>query len=619
MEGVLIDYDRGAYVAQIRYEERGAFKEAGWSFDADRKQWITYDPEKAVVFQAFTSPEAHAALELWKRSDNGAVELSRALSVVLDKPIPVPPGLSYDPFQEAGIFYACQRKDTLIADPPGLGKTIQAVGVSNYTPTISSVLVVCPGGLKRNWENEWRKWCVKGLSVERARSITHSETIRDEAGAIVRKEDGKPKRRTWTEHFWPETNVVIVSYDMLPAFESEIRRQTWDMLVCDEAQNLVSEGIIRVRHVFGAGAQNKKKKGADGKVTKTRVPAVAPIQARKRLFLTGTPIMSRPIDIWVLCKACDQQGLGANWMTFVYTYCAASTIFGRLDISGASNLDKLQHSLRKKFMVRRDKKLAMKDMPPKRRQLIELPAEGLAKLVDREVSAMHRVREALRAYEASVTGIALPEPEEWTGLWDVLERRFGTLAHLDYEERARHLSPAEQVAFAEMSTARKELAAAKIPMVVEHLEQLLSSGEKVILFAVHTEVCEAIRKHFPQCAYITGNVNVDKRQAQVDRFQTDPTCNIMIGNLTAAGVGFTMTAACIVVCAELDWVPSVMEQAEDRAWRRGQQRSVLVQHLVVEGSLDAHLVNVLIEKQRIIDSALDAEINTHSIYPLASV
>ena len=66
-----------------------------------------------------------------------------------------------------------------------------------------------------------------------------------------------------------------------------------------------------------------------------------------------------------------------------------------------------------------------------------------------------------------------------------------------------------------------------------------------------------------------------------------------------------MTASHIVIMAELDPVPALVEQAEDRAWRRGQKNAVLCQHLAVEGSVDARLVEVFLEKQKIIHSALD--------------
>ncbi len=61
------------------------------------------------------------------------------------------------------------------------------------------------------------------------------------------------------------------------------------------------------------------------------------------------------------------------------------------------------------------------------------------------------------------------------------------------------------------------------------------------------------------------------------------------------------------VFAELDWVPANLTQAEDRTHRIGQQESVLVQHLVLQSSLDARMVRTLITKQRVVDATLDGD------------
>jgi hypothetical protein len=104
---------------------------------------------------------------------------------------------------------------------------------------------------------------------------------------------------------------------------------------------------------------------------------------------------------------------------------------------------------------------------------------------------------------------------------------------------------------------------------------------------------------------LTGDTPMQRRQDNVDAFQRDPNVRVFIGNIQAAGVGITLTAASQVIFAELDWVPGNMTQAEDRCHRIGQHDNVLVQHLVLEGSLSARMSKVLIEKQEIIDLALD--------------
>lgn len=102
-------------------------------------------------------------------------------------------------------------------------------------------------------------------------------------------------------------------------------------------------------------------------------------------------------------------------------------------------------------------------------------------------------------------------------------------------------------------------------------------------------------------------MNMAQRQAAVDRFQNDPECKYFIGSIRAAGVGLTLTAASHVVFAELDWTPGAMSQAEDRCHRIGQVNSVLVQHIVLDGSIDARMVHTIVAKQEVITTALDTE------------
>ena len=95
------------------------------------------------------------------------------------------------------------------------------------------------------------------------------------------------------------------------------------------------------------------------------------------------------------------------------------------------------------------------------------------------------------------------------------------------------------------------------------------------------------------------------RQDSIDRFQEDPAVRVFIGNIQAAGTGITLTASSFCLFAELSWVPAEISQCEDRLHRIGTLDSVTVQHLVLEGSLDAIMVKVLIKKQRILDAVLE--------------
>jgi SWI/SNF-related matrix-associated actin-dependent regulator of chromatin subfamily A-like protein 1 len=93
----------------------------------------------------------------------------------------------------------------------------------------------------------------------------------------------------------------------------------------------------------------------------------------------------------------------------------------------------------------------------------------------------------------------------------------------------------------------------------------------------------------------------------VDMFQNGE-LDVVVGNILAMGVGFTMTISSLVIFAELDWVPALIEQAEDRAWRHGQLNAVLIQHLVVDGSIEARMAQAIVEKMEVIRATLDNRI-----------
>jgi hypothetical protein len=128
-----------------------------------------------------------------------------------------------------------------------------------------------------------------------------------------------------------------------------------------------------------------------------------------------------------------------------------------------------------------------------------------------------------------------------------------------------------------------------------------------VIFAWHQDVVESLMQALAEygAVKLVGGMNATAKQASVDRFQQDPTCRVFVGNISAAGVGITLTAASHVVFAELDWTPARVSQAEDRCHRIGQTDSVLVQHLVLAGSLDATMAEMIVEKQDVADRALD--------------
>lgn len=589
---------------------KDAVKAAGFRFDGTRKLWWTNDP----VVAARLDPNAAAVA-------NAAIEASRAVSAEVT--IPAPEGLAYLGYQKAGIAYCLEKfgdpfpkpynrveekgglnaqgsvqenprthrqgdrelssgtytggpsqgqrheqtkrprpgvaqggsnsigmgssqnqtssRGVLLADEQGLGKTIEAIGVINADPNINNVLVVCPASLKTNWARELAKWLV----IPRSIAIAEGDNF-------------------------PNTDIVIVNYDLLTRLRPTIDARNWDLLIADEAHRAKNPKAQRTQALLG-----HRKSGNPGVI------------ARRKLLLTGTPIVNRPVELWPLIEALDPNGMGASFFTFAKRYTDAAHNGYGWDFTGAANLPELQQRMRAKFMVRRLKSEVLTELPAKRRQVIVVPPNGAAATVAAEQQLFQHHREVMeRVEKAAAEAKARGDKDGYTAA-------------------IKSLHAANRIAFEKMSKARHATAVAKIPALIEHVTELLEAEDKVVVFIHHHDVAHALAEAFPDAAVVTGETKISDRTLEVDRFQTDPHCRVFIGSLAAAGIGLTLTAAQLVVFGEEDWVPGNINQAEDRLHRIGQHGSVLVQHLVFDDSVDAYMAQVNVAKQDVFDRSLD--------------
>ncbi len=549
------------------YESKDLPKQAGFRWDPNCRRWWTRAADRAVRLVEYADDAARTAL----RPVQAALAASRstgtepvtpaspeAPAAPLDE-IPCPAGLAYLPFQQAGIRYAMGRPSTLIADEMGLGKSIESIGVFNADPTIRNVLVVCPASLRLNWGREWAKWAARPAQI-RVCLDSSPVTAADE--------------------------VVIVNDERLKgesgkALRESILAREWDLLIVDEAHRLKNPRAQRTQLVLGTPGR----KGA------LRTPGLLD-RCKRRVLLTGTPLVNRPIELWPILSAVAPHEFN-NFFSFAKRYADAREEWvghGRFakkvwKFDGASHLDELQNRMRATCMVRRLKRDVLADLPAKRRQIVVLAPNGAASAIRHELDRATELEE--QQIEARAR-LALAEAND---------------DPVAYEEAARALREAAQVAFTEISKVRHETAVAKIPAVVGYIDDALETldSRKVVVFAHHHDVIDGIIEGLgpERCVRIMGNDSPEVRDAAVRRFQNDPACEVIVGSIGAMGVGLTLTAASTVIFAELDWVPGNVTQAEDRCHRIGQTVPVNVIHLVFDGSLDARMVEILIEKQAI--------------------
>lgn len=478
-------------------------------------------------------------------------------AVDADIAIPAPPGLEYLPYQKAGVRFASQRDGTLIGDEMGLGKTIQAIGLINLVPQIHRVLVIVPAHLKLKWFRELKKWLVRPQSVGIA--------------------DGS---------CFPSTDIVIINFQILDRFPKKLEFY-WDLVVIDEGHELRNPKAMRTKLVFGYRPNRKERENAENPnaTAKQRLAAVeyAPIPTRRRLILSGTPMANEPAELFPLLNYLDSKSWPNRWL-YEKRYCGL--VPGRGYVGKPSNLGELQERLRATVMIRRLKRDVLKELPEKRREVIEFPA-ARAMEVQAENAALRDFMTSLARMRARVE----------------IEKASGD--HERYKQAVDDLLKGTHAAQGEMAQVRKQTAMAKIPLVIEHIKPLIDEGNKIILFAFHREVVLAYHEAFTGSVMVRGGMTDSEKMRAVDTFQRNEACKLISCNMDAAGTGYDMTSGNLVFFAEEEWVPYKVSQCEDRAHRIGQLNSVFVQHGVLEGSVDCRMAYTMIAKQAVIEKTLD--------------
>jgi len=523
-------------------------KDAGAKWEPEEKYWhAPIEQSEAIIAitseHGFTTPEG-----IGKSIEEMKAKKEQAIAAsrasAADIELPRPEGLDYFPFQKAGIVYSVDKDNVLIGDEMGLGKTIQALGVINAKLLdIDKVLIVCPASLKLNWQREAEKWLIANYSI----GIAQSTDI-------------------------PDTNIVIINWDILTRNQERLTAKGFDLAIMDE-----------VHYAKNSKAQRTK--------------AIKAITAnmKQRIALTGTPIVNRPAELFSILELL-QHPLAKNFWHYMKRYANAHNNGYGWDFSGASNLDELQENLRSTVMVRRLKKDVLTELPPKRRQIIEYEFEEIFDTGWRE--QVYLEQQAMKQVNADI--------EEAEIQRDLAEATDDQDA---YQQAVARLQKARQVQFTEMARLRHETALAKVPAVVDHVITIMENEQKVVVFAHHHDVINELMDELEEYnpVKLTGEDTAKQRDEAVRQFQEDSDTRVFVGSIQAAGVGLTLTAASTVIFAELDWVPGNMSQAEDRLHRIGQHDSVMVYHIVLDGSLDANLAKTIVAKQEIIDKALDIE------------
>lgn len=338
--------------------------------------------------------------------------------------------------------------------------------------------------------------------------------------------------------------IIIINYDILPYWLDVLKLIKPQVLITDECHYYKSNSANRTKAVKELGKS---------------IPHV--------IALSGTPIVNRPIEIYNALSLIDKTVIPSFW-NYVTRYCGARNNGYGWDFSGATNTQELHDRLIKTIMIRRKKSDVLTDLPDKIRDFLPMELDNQKDY-----------------YKAESDFIAF------------VKERKGAAA-------ANRASNAE--ALAEIEGLKQLAVQGKLKQAIDWIIDFLEVDGKLVVFATHKFVIDRLMETFPKIAVkVDGSVTGEGRQKAVDDFQNNPDIRLFVGNIQAAGVGITLTAASNVAFLELPWTPGALVQAEDRCHRIGQKDSVTIHYLLATGTIEERIACLIDKKRKVLDKVLD--------------
>lgn len=315
--------------------------------------------------------------------------------------------------------------------------------------------------------------------------------------------------------------------------------------------------------MFVDEAHNIKAVDNWGKPTSKRAEAIMTLADKIKYVypMTGTPLVTSNRDLFNILKLVRSDTVKRGFYEYAVDYCQGyRTAFG-FDATGNSNVEELHEELNK-VMVRRTKADVLPNLK-KQRTFIPL---------------------------------------------DVINKKY-----LDIEKRLNNPKAGETYMGLCM-TGRNVLSELKIADTVAYAESLLNEGRSIVIVTEFNNTIDILKEKFKgNCSIIRGSMTDADKQKNIDMFQ-DGTNKVCLLNLTAGGVGVTLTKAHDMIICDFDWTPANMIQVEDRICRAGQTEFCNIFYMYCEKALmDSLFIEQLSEKADNIDKVVDGSENTFNL------
>lgn len=515
-------------------------------------------------------------------------------------------GKTLRPHQEEAVKFMIARKKCVLADEPGSGKT-KAATIASLVGGFKKILVICPASVKPTWRREISAYVPED-------EITIIEGFngmkKEELEAFLGYEPGKSGlkkeellREAKDKGKWNDNGkYTIVNYDILNEFyEIPKETKTFTEKAADEngnVYNVVKQKVVKSRK---KDVVLKAMNNSDlflsqfdliiideahrlSNMTSDRYKIISDFVKRsnpKAIFcLTGTPITNNPYNFYNILKIIDSPVV-SNWQKYVEDYCDGKKVFVKgekykwtqvfLKKNGISSWYDLSFQQREELDKFLDKNAKSIWVHSGSSNLDELNERVKTCYLRREQKDFGKiVQKTVKLLEYELTK----------------EQRIGYEEEYNaFVERQKGAGNGSVTFMIEGVAMRQWLAREMIPYTKRIVDRHLANGEKVIVFCCFDNELYALKEIYKDCCTIfNGKLSPkDKIKAEKD-FMEDPDCKVMIANITACGVGLTLTSANICVFNNFSWQSGENEQAEDRIYRLSQKRDVLIYYQLFKGT-----------------------------------
>ena len=369
----------------------------------------------------------------------------------------------------------------------------------------------------------------------------------------VLKGTGKKKQEQLQNISDEGLQIVVINYESAWRMEKDIIGWGPDLVIADEAHKMKEARTNQSKGMHSIGAQ-----------------------ANYRLLLTGTVINNKELDVFSQYKFVEPRIFGNSFFTFRNRYFDMGGYGGYIPIFKQSMMDdflKRMHAIA--FRVTKDECLDLPEITEEVRRIelepkamkiySELEKESFTELTNSEVSAVNVLTKLLRLCQ--VTG-----------------------GHLTDDEGDSNL-----------------VSTAKLEALTDIVESSVEDNKKIVIMARFIPELNDIQQMLDKkgIGYSVIRGGVKDRDEQIRRFQEDQDCMVFVGQIAAAGLGLTLTAASTMVFYSLDYSMSNFEQAKARIHRISQRENCHYIYLVAKNTVDVKVLRALRNKVNLAKALVD--------------